>query len=346
MPATTESGDVQARGNLVKTENDALIYAIDQPPLPDPGEKRRGILTFSHPTLAGWEWPFVVARGLTEGPFIALLSGVHAGEYPPIVANIRFMRELDPTTFRGSIVSIPVVDPPAFYARSAFVCPIDGKNPNRCFPGTPTGTFSDVLAHAIFSNVIQRATHLIDLHCGDVFEHLAPFTICRRSGNAHIDEVALGMAKAFALPFVVATEPGPITLPGTTSAASAAAGIPAITSEAGGRGLLTEPETQMQLRGTANVLRYLGAFDGEPEPTPGQRTCQASTAFLAPVEGLWFPEVSLTDNVTAGQHLGRIENLFGDPLTEITAASDGTILYLTSSPAVREGGILGSIGVA
>jgi predicted deacylase len=326
------------------TARDGFVQAIDQTPLPSPGEKRRGVLTFSHPVLAGWEWPFVVARGLEDGPAVALLSGVHAGEYPPIVANIRFMRQLDPARLRGNIVSIPVVDPPAFYARGAFLCPIDGKNPNRCFPGTPTGTFSDVLAHAIFSNVIQRATHLIDLHCGDVFEHLSAFAICRRSGNAAVDDVAFAMARAFALPFVVATEPGPIALPGTTSAAAASAGIPAITSEAGGRGLLTEPETQMQVRGIGNVLRYLGALEGEPESTPNQRVCKTSSALLAPVEGLWYPEVDLTDDVAAGQRLGRIENLFGDLLAEITAVAAGTILYLTSSPAVRKGGILGSIG--
>ena len=326
------------------TEPGELIHAVDKPPLPAPGEKRRGVLRFSHPTLAGWEWPFVVARGLEDGPAIALTSGVHAGEYPPIAANIRFMRDLDPARLRGSIVSIPIVDPPAFYARSAFVCPIDGKNPNRCFPGSPTGTFSDVLAHAIFTNIIMQATHLIDLHCGDVFEDLAPFTICRGAGNPAVDDVALGMAKAFGLPYVVATKPTGAPLAGTTSAASAAAGIPAITTEAGGRGLLTEAETRMQLRGIANVLRYLGAFDGEPEPAPNQRVFSASHGFHTPAEGIWLPEVGLTEEVSEGQRLGRVENLYGDVIAEINAPVRGMVLYLTSSPAVREGGLLGSIG--
>jgi predicted deacylase len=326
-------------------EAETLIRAVDQPPTPNPGQKQRGILTFSHPTLRGWEWPFVVARGLQDGPTVALLSGVHAGEYPPIVANIRFMHDLDPASLRGTIVSIPLVDPPAFYARSAFVCPIDGKNPNRCFPGTPTGTFSDALAHAIFSNVIQRSTHLIDLHCGDVFEDLAPFTICRRSGNVEADAVALAMAKAFALPYVVASAPAAIALPGTTSAAAAAAGIPAITAEAGGRGLLTAPETDMQLRGIASVLRSLGALDGAPDAVPGQRVFSASHAITSPAEGLWHPEIGLRDEVDAGQRIGRIEDLFGDLLAEIVAPVSGTILYLTCSPAVRSSGLLGSIGV-
>jgi predicted deacylase len=327
------------------TEARDLIQAIDQPPMPGPGEKRRGILRFSHPSLAGWEWPFVVARGLQDGPAIAMTSGVHAGEYPPMQANIRFMRDLDPRALRGSIVSIPLVDPPAFYARSAFVCPIDGKNPNRCFPGTPTGTFSDVLAYSIFSNIIDLSTHLIDLHCGDIFEHLAPFTICRGSGDAQVDEVALGMATSFGLPYVVATEPTGAPLSGTTSASAAGAGIPAITTEAGGRGLLTEAETQMQLRGIRNVLRYLGALEGEPEPTEKQRIFTSSNGFHTPEEGMWLPEVDLTDEVEAGQRIGRIENLFGDEIAEIQAPRSGMILYLTSSPAVRKDGLLGSIGV-
>lgn len=326
------------------SEEIGLLHAVDRPPLPKPGEKRRGVLRFSHPALADWEWPFVVARGLTDGPAVALISGVHAGEYPPIAANIRFMRDLDATQLRGTIVSLPVVDPPAFYARSAFVCPIDGKNPNRCFPGDPNGTFTDVLADAIFTNIITAATHLIDLHCGDVFEDLLPFTICRGSGNVEVDRVARGMAEAFGLPYVVATKPGGAPLAGTTSASSAGAGIPAITSEAGGRGLLTEPETRMQLHGITNVLRYLGALEGETEPAPGQRTFASSNGFHTPVEGMWLPEVGLTEEVTLGQRIGRIENLYGDEIAEIQAPVTGMVLYLTSSPAVKEAGLLGSVG--
>ena len=325
------------------SDTTALLQAIDRPTLPEPGEKRRGVLRFSHPALADWEWPFVVARGLTDGPAVAIISGVHAGEYPPIAANIRFMHDLDPMQLRGSIVSLPVVDPPAFYARSAFVCPIDGKNPNRCFPGDPNGTFTDVLADAIFTYIISAATHLIDLHCGDVFEDLLPFTICRGSGNAEVDRVARGMAEAFGLPYIVAAQPTGSANPGTTSAAAAAAGIPAITTEAGGRGLLTEPETRMQLRGIANVLRFLGALDGEPDPTPGQRVFSSSNGFHTPVEGMWLPEVGLTEEVTQGQRIGRIENLYGDEVAEIQAPVTGMVLYLTSSPAVKEAGLLGSI---
>ncbi len=328
------------------SQREQLVASIDRPELPPPGEKQRGVLTFSHPMLAGWEWPYVAVRGTTGGPDVVMLSGVHAGEYPPMIANIRFMRQLDPRDLRGTIVSVPLVDPPAFYARSAFVCPVDGKNPNRCFPGNPTGTFSEVLADAVFRNLISHGTHLIDLHCGDIFEHLAPFVISRLSGNEQVDSTALGMAKAFGLPYVVATAPTGEILAGTTSASSAQAGIPAITAEVGGRGLLTEPDVEMQMQGISNVLKHIGSLEGEPDSPEQQRVLRASRSVISPAEGLWFPEVDLEEEVTAGQRMGRIENLFGDELSAVRSPASGPVLYLTSSPAVYASGLLGSIGEA
>src|SRR6185436_2150434 len=46
----------------------------------------------------------------------------------------------------GRITAVPIVSMPSFRARTAFVMPEDGKNLNRCFPGSDDGTFSDVLA--------------------------------------------------------------------------------------------------------------------------------------------------------------------------------------------------------
>ena len=42
--------------------------------------------------------------------------------------------------------------------------------------------------------------------------------------------------------------------------------MPGIIAEAGGSGLLTEPETQMMVDGVTNVLRSLGMLEGEAQP--------------------------------------------------------------------------------
>ena len=229
----------------------------------NPGTVRRGTLRFSHPDLMEWSWPYTVVRGAQDGPHVALISGVHPAEYPAIESNIRFTRNLDPSRLRGTVVSLPLIDVPAFLPRSPFVCPIDGKNPNRFFPGNPNGTFTEVMDDAIFRAVIDPADVLIDLHGGDMVEALIPFSIYSVSGNDDVDARSVALGRAFGLPYLVASRPQPGGIGGTTAHAAAAAGIPSIIAEAGSSGLLTEPETQMMVDGIGNALRSLGMLDGE-----------------------------------------------------------------------------------
>jgi predicted deacylase len=320
------------------------IEAVDTIELPPPGTKQRGWLRFSHWMLAGWTWPMVVARGATDGPRLALISGVHPAEYPAIEANIRFMRQLDPAKLAGTIVSLPVLDLPAWLPRTPFVCPIDGKNPNRCFPGSPTGTFSEVMVNAIFQAVIAPADALIDLHGGDMVEALVPFSISSVSGNAEVDAQSAAIGRAFGLPYLVANRPRPGGLGGTSIQAAAAAGIPGIIAEAGGCGLLTEPETQLLSQGIENALRHLGMLEGTPRPPDRLIEIERNTWLYAPAEGMWYPSVQVGETVREGQTLGVIRNLFGDHLADVTAPHDGHVLFVTTSPAMRKDGILLAVG--
>ncbi len=59
--------------------------------------------------------------------------------------------------------------------------PEDGKNLNRQFPGDPNGSYSQILAHALFEQLIRPADFVIDLHGGDMTEALEPFTIYEES---------------------------------------------------------------------------------------------------------------------------------------------------------------------
>ncbi|MEA2582126.1 MAG: uncharacterized protein QOF33_211, partial [Thermomicrobiales bacterium] len=96
------------------TAQPTITRALDEIPLPPPGTKQRGQLRFSHPMLADWSWPYTVIRGATDGPRLALISGVHPTEYPAIEANIRTARHLDPAEISGTVVSLPLIDVPAF----------------------------------------------------------------------------------------------------------------------------------------------------------------------------------------------------------------------------------------
>jgi predicted deacylase len=317
--------------------------ALDTIAFPAPGTVRRGNLRFSHPDLMEWSWPYTVVRGAEEGPHLALISGVHPAEYPAIESNIRFTRHLDPSQLRGTVVSLPLIDVPAFLPRSPFVCPIDGKNPNRFFPGDPNGTFSEVMDDAIFCTVIDPADVLIDLHGGDMVEALVPFSIYSVSGNDDVDARSIALGRAFGLPYLVASRPQPGGIGGTTAHAAAAAGVPSIIAEAGSSGLLTEPETQLMVDGIGNALRSLDMLDGATRAFEPVEIDQF-TWLRSPVEGMWYPSVEVGAQVREGQHIGRIGNLYGDTLVEIGAPHDGVILFITSAPAMPQDGLIIAVG--
>jgi predicted deacylase len=321
-----------------------VVESFDQIHLPPAGTKQRGILRFSNPALADWSWPYTVVRGTEDGPRVALISGVHPAEYPAIEANIRVTRDLNPGSLKGTVVSMPIVDVPAFLPRTPFVCPIDNKNPNRFFPGDPNGSFTDAMTDAIFHVVIQPADALLDLHGGDMVEALVPFSIYVASGNTEVEQQAIALARAVGLPYLIRQQPQTGAIGGTTAHAAAAAGIPGIIAEAGGVGQLTEPETMLLVNGVENALRHLGMLAGPVRQQTEPIMIERFTWLTSPTEGLWYPAVAVGDRVEQDQIIGCIGSIYGDTLANVTTPHAGDILFLTTSPAMRDQGLLLAVG--
>jgi predicted deacylase len=230
----------------------------------------------------------------------------------------------------------------SFRRRSPFVVPADGKNLNRCFPGKPDGSYAEVLAHAIFEELIAPADVVVDLHGGDMVEALEPFAIYEESG---VEERARGIAVAFGLPYVVRERSSETGLAGMTSSAAARAGVPAIIAEAGGRGQLEEHAVQMLADGVGNVLRHLDMLPGEPAPPAFPQYDVGNFVWLhSEQQGWWDAAVGSGDAVTEGQVVGTVRDLWGDVHEEIRAPSDGIVLFLTTSPAVEAEGLLLGLG--
>ncbi len=302
----------------------------------------RRTIVFPDERLAGLEHPAFVARGARDGPHLALIAGVHGCEYSSIAAVTRFMTELDTTELAGSITAVPVVSMQSFRRRSPFVVPEDGKNLNRCFPGTYDGTYTDALARAIFETLIEPADVLVDLHGGDLVEALEPFAIYTASP---VEERAREMAIAFGLPYVVREVPDG-ALGGMTCGAAASAGIPAIIAEAGGCGQLEESAVRLLVDGVRNVLRSLEMLPGPGlPPRADMRAVGGYDWVYGSAAGWWEPAVSAGDEVGEGGLLGRLRTLHGGLIAEVRARRAGVVLFLTTSAAVAENGLLLGLGV-
>ncbi len=303
----------------------------------------RTVIEFEHELLKGLEHPAFVARGAADdGPNVSLIGGIHGCEYSSIAAVTRFMNELDTSELRGTITAVPVVSMESFRQRSPFVVPVDGKNLNRCFPGSYDGTYTDVLARSIYETLIEPADVLLDLHGGDQVEALEPFAIYDASP---VEEHAGKIAAAFRLPYVVREERSEGGVGGMTTSAAAHAGIPGVIAEAGGRGLLEDGATAMLAAGVHNVLRMLEMLPGEPDPPPARQQRVGSFVWLrSPQGGWWDWVVEAGEDVAEGQLLGRIRALTGEVREDVVAPQPGVVLFITSSPAVAADGLLLGLG--
>src|SRR6266480_1083885 len=239
--------------------------------------------------LAGHDIPVIELTGAGNGPALTVIAGVHGCEYAPMAAVRRWVTELQPASLRGSVRAVPVLNLPAFRARTPFVVPDDGKNLNRCFPGDPAGTVADRLAYAAFTQLIAGSDALVDVHAGDMVEALEPFALYDAGAS---EGKAREVAAAYGLGYVIGQEPGPDrAVGGTTSTAAAEIGIPAIIAEAGGCGLVEAAAVAAHVHGLDQVLAALG-MAGPPATLAAAPVHLGRFLWLRSVsEGWWEPAV-------------------------------------------------------
>lgn len=294
-------------------------------------------------SLAGLDVPVVELNGAADGPRLTVLAGVHGCEYASMAAVRRWTKALAGRELRGSVRAVPVLNLPAFRARTPFLVPDDGKNLNRCFPGDPDGTLADRLANAAFTQLIQGSDALVDMHAGDMVEALEPFALYDK-GPA--EARALELATAYGLGYVIRQEPGPDrAVGGTTSTAAAEIGIPAIIAEAGGCGLVEAAAVAAHVRGLDQMLAVLG-MTGTPATLAAAPVHLRRFLWLRSVsEGWWEPTVRPGEQVAEGQVLGTVSSLDGaEVLQSVTAPAPGVPMFITSSPAVAADGLLLGLG--
>ena len=298
--------------------------------------------------------PVISVAGEKPGPVLFVNAGVHGGEYPAVEAVIRLGKTLDPKKISGTVILMPVLNLPAFRARTPFVCPIDNVNPNRVFPGDPRGSYSEQMTHALINEFVVHADAYVDLHGGDIPEALVPFVICR-SGNDDVSERSKAITMAFGLPYVLTVDKPVQPSKGSSSyAAAAEKGVPSILAEAGGVGQMQEDAVELLVNGVVNVMRHLGMIAGEhphlnPLPNKGE---EGSATVLTKFEwvytksaGVWYPKVGAGDVVNKEEQIGTVGDLFGDTLERIISPVNGVVLFLTINPSVLENGLLMGIGV-
>jgi predicted deacylase len=280
--------------------------------------------------------PLLIANGAMDGPRVAILGGVHGDEYEGIVSTSRIWHDLDPSDLHGTVLMVPVSNPPAFQAGTR-TSPIDGLNLARTFPGKLDGTATQRIAHVIAESVIRPSDFLIDLHSAG--QHYAmPLLAGAYAGRDALGARCEAAALAFGAPVYWAH---PDIAPGRSLSVALDAGVPSMYAECGGGGRVRPADLRVYKLGVRRVLAHLGMLPPEPDAPPAElrlrSTGDVDTWLAVSTTGILVERVALLAPVHAGQTLGEVVDERGTVLETLTAAHDGVVVMARRTARVRPG---------
>lgn len=292
------------------------------------GEKAWGYVPVMDTLASKFDMPIMVVNGAAEGPTLAVTAGLYSLEYCGIEAAGRLYLQLDPQSLSGKVVIVPVVNMPVFQFRTPMfslaksLSPVDGKDLNEVFPGSPNGTASEVLAHKLFQDVILGSDYHVDLRGGEISESHLMHTIFLDTFG-HMSAISRQMAIVFGLKYLI-FEPE-YARPGPLIYEAMARGIPSIVSESG-MGFNPQPgekEVNGHVDGVLNLLKHFRMLAGVPKrPAQQHYLLPDRIELMTPAAGIFkhFPDQG--DIVRAGEMLGQIVDLDGSVLAEVRAPKD------------------------
>lgn len=299
-----------------------------------PGEKKCGRLHVAvRPDGTQIYLPLMIVNGAGDGPVLNVGAVCHGTEYEGSVAIRRWWRAIDPKTFSGIFLSVPVINVIAYEGgdRSSW---IDQLNLNRVCPGKPDGSITERLAHVYLNEVVYKADLALDLHGGGATHLLGHQVIWRDSfGEPEVIEKSLELTKACGWQYVWK---GSGDWGGTITMAALKEGVPAVTVEAGGGGRSISSVENDYEKMLGNVMKAYKMIDGQPE-FASNLTMFQGTFISCNAGGFWTQTAKIYDQLKEGQEIGNIVDLYGEVVEVVRAPFDGIVSAERTFPAIHAG---------
>ena len=275
--------------------------------------------------------PVQVVHGRRDGPCLFVCAALHGDEINGVEIIRRLLQQGALKRLRGTLIAVPIVNVPGFLAQSRYLP--DRRDLNRSFPGSSGGSLAARLARLFLTEIVDQATHGIDLHTAAI--HRDNFPQIR--GNLE-DEGTERLARAFGVPVVINTG----FREGSLREAASDRGVPVVVYEAGEALRFDEGSIRAGVKGIIRVMRALEMLSA-PKRAAAPRAplvIRSTTWVRAPQSGLIRTVKALGGQVKTDELLGAIADPFGDNEIEIRAPADGIVIGRSNLPLVHEGDAL------
>ena len=299
-----------------------------------PGEEYRIDLQIARlPTHTNIDLPVYISRGLNPGPVLLLTAGLHGDELNGI-ETLRSMIQrglLRPKA--GTIVAIPIVNIYGFLQNARYLP--DGKDLNRSFPGSKTGSLARRVADVIMRDIIPQIDYGIDFHTGGA--NITNYPQIRMVFGHKDNEL---LAEAFGAPFTLNS---PLIDKSFRKAASLK-GKSIIVFEGGESQRFDPFAIKEGEKGALRVMKSLKMIDDAPEVNHTKHRLMESNWLRAKYSGIFHFYVKAGDLVKKNQVVGTITDPYGESEFKIKVKQPGYVIGLNQTPVINAGDALMHIG--
>jgi predicted deacylase len=267
-----------------------------------------------------------VFHGTKPGPVLLVCAAIHGDELNGIEICRRLLSKISAKTLTGTLLVVPIVNVFGFIHQSRYLP--DRRDLNRCFPGSAKGALASRLAHLFSSQLVKKATHIVDLHTGAIHRENLPQIRCDTD-----NEVMLSMANAFGAPVIMSSK----AREGSMRFYANELNVPCILYEAGEALRFSELSIKSGLTGVMNVMRSLEMIKGRIRTKSNSVNASRSYWVRSESDGLINIKLKLGQRVNKGNILAYIVNPHGGESFDLRAPSDGIIIGISNIAVTNEG---------
>jgi predicted deacylase len=275
------------------------------------------------------EIPIIIERSIERGPTVLLIAGIHGDEINGIEVVRQIIARKINRPKKGTIICIPILNIFGFLnASRAFP---DGRDLNRVFPGTKTGSLASRVAYHFTKEILPHIDYCLDFHTGGASRFNA--SQIRIQPN---DKRLAHLAKTFNAPFIVMSS----NIEKSFRSTCKKMGIPILLFE-GGKTLSSNKH--IVKNGVEGVMRVLKEFEMLSErlsvlkPDYQSIIIEKSKWTRAHKSGLLHVKVDCGKHVEKGEFLATITDPYGTMRYIVRAPNEGHIINVNHSPVVHQG---------
>ncbi|MGB3342949.1 MAG: succinylglutamate desuccinylase/aspartoacylase family protein [Aequorivita sp.] len=275
------------------------------------------------------EIPIIIERSKNPGPTVLITAALHGDE----INGVEIVRQLIARKLnkpkRGTIMCIPILNVFGFLNGDRHFP--DGRDLNRVFPGTKSGSLASRVAFQFTKKVLPHADYCLDFHTGGASRFNAAQVRIRPG-----DEKLLELAKIFNAPFTIYSN----TIEKSYRNTCLKMGIPTLLFE-GGKS--RESNKHIVKEGVDGILRFLDHLDMlgpkivAPQAHSKTVIIEKSKWIRAHRSGLLHVKIDCNKHVEKGEFLATITDPYGKMRFKVLSPNEGYIININQSPIVNQG---------